>query len=78
MVFTTEVFLEVATESWPEWHWNSRPLNYVQIFNRLSYHAMSWTSTQSSPISYFVQCSDFIRPLPSSFATFTTIEVSHK
>ena len=27
MVFTTERFLEVAIESWPEWDLNPRPLN---------------------------------------------------
>ena len=32
MVFTTEGFLEVAIESWPEWDLNSRPLNSVQTF----------------------------------------------
>ena len=26
MVFTTEAFLEVAIESWPEWDLNSQPL----------------------------------------------------
>ena len=30
MVFTTEVFLKVAIESWPEWDLNPRPLNSVQ------------------------------------------------
>ena len=30
MVFTTEGFLELAIESWPEWDLNTRPLNYVQ------------------------------------------------
>ena len=30
MVFTTEGFLEVAIESWPEWNFNPRPLNSVQ------------------------------------------------
>ena len=30
MVFTTEGFLEVATESWPEWDLNPRPPNSVQ------------------------------------------------
>ena len=30
MVFTTEEFLEVAIESWPEWDLNPRPLNSVQ------------------------------------------------
>ena len=30
MVFTTEGFLEVAIESWPEWDMNPRPLNSVQ------------------------------------------------
>ena len=29
MVFTTEGFLEVAVESWPEWDLNPRPLNFV-------------------------------------------------
>ena len=30
MVFTTEGFLEVAIENWPEWDLNPRPLNSVQ------------------------------------------------
>ena len=30
MVFTTEGFLEVAIECWPEWDLNRRPLNSVQ------------------------------------------------
>ena len=30
VVFTTEEFLEVAIESWPEWDLNPRPLNSVQ------------------------------------------------
>ena len=30
MVFTTEGFLEVAIEIWPEWDLNPRPLNSVQ------------------------------------------------
>ena len=30
MVFTSEKFLEVAIESWPEWDLNPRPLNSVQ------------------------------------------------
>ena len=30
MVFTTEGFLEVARESWPEWGLKPRPLNSVQ------------------------------------------------
>ena len=30
MVFTTEIFLEVAIESWPEWNLNSRPPDFVQ------------------------------------------------
>ena len=29
MVFTTEGFLEVTIESWPEWDLNPRPLNSV-------------------------------------------------
>ena len=30
MVCTTEGFLEVAIESWPEWDLSPRPLNSVQ------------------------------------------------
>ena len=30
MVFTTDWFLEVAIESWPEWDSNPRPLNSIQ------------------------------------------------
>ena len=30
MVFITKGFTEVATESWPEWDLNPRPLNSVQ------------------------------------------------
>ena len=30
MVFTTERFLEVAIESWPEWDLNPRALNSVR------------------------------------------------
>ena len=30
MVFTTEQFFEVAIESWPEWDFNPRPLNFLQ------------------------------------------------
>ena len=36
MVFTTEGFLEVATESWPEWDLNARPLNSVCVCVRLN------------------------------------------
>ena len=31
MVFTTEGFLEVAIESWPEWDLNPQPLNPVHF-----------------------------------------------
>ena len=31
MAITTEGFLEVARESWPEWDLNPQPLNSVQI-----------------------------------------------
>ena len=30
MVFTTERFLEVVIESWPEWNLDPQPLNSVQ------------------------------------------------
>ena len=30
LLFTTEGFLKVATESWPEWDLNPRPLNPIQ------------------------------------------------
>ena len=40
MVFTPEVFLEVAVESWSEWDLNPRPLNSVQMLKstELSVH----------------------------------------
>ena len=47
LVFITEGFLEVAIKSWPEWDLNSRPPNSVRCSNRLSYQAMTSTSTQS-------------------------------
>ena len=31
MVFTTEVFFEVAAESWPEWDLNPQPMNSIQM-----------------------------------------------
>ena len=31
MVFTTEEFLGVAIESWPEWDLKPQPLNSVQM-----------------------------------------------
>ena len=31
MVFTTEGLFEVATESWPEWDLDPRPLNSIQM-----------------------------------------------
>ena len=31
MVFTTEEFLEVATESWPEWDLKPQLLNPIQM-----------------------------------------------
>ena len=31
MVFTTEVFFEVAIESWPEWNLRPQSLNSIQI-----------------------------------------------
>ena len=30
MAFTTDEFLELAIESWSEWHLNPQPLNFVQ------------------------------------------------
>ena len=32
MIFSTELFLQVATESWPEWHLNPQPMNSIQTF----------------------------------------------
>ena len=43
MVFTTEGFIEVAIESWPELDLNPQPLSS----NQLSYQAMSSTCSQS-------------------------------
>ena len=37
MVFTTEGFLEVAIESWPEWDLNPRPLNSTQTLSLYIY-----------------------------------------
>ena len=80
MVFTTERFLEVAIESWPEWDLNPRPLNSVfRRSNPLSFQAMSSTRFQSqfctaSPISSFVQCQISFRLLPSSVPMFILIE----
>ena len=31
MIFTTEGFLEVAIESWPEWDLNPRPYMYENM-----------------------------------------------
>ena len=31
MIFTTEVFFEVAINSWPEWYLSPQPLNSVQM-----------------------------------------------
>ena len=49
MVFITEGFLEVATESWPEWDLKPRPLNYVQMLlpTELSGHEFN---SHSEPI----------------------------
>ena len=64
MVFTNEGFIEVATENWPEWDLNPRPINTVRN-NLLSYEAMSSARTKSqlctaTSISSFDQCSHFI------------------
>ena len=69
MAFTTEGLLEVPIESWPEWN-----------LNRLSYHAMSSTHTQSqlctaTPIATFAQSPISFRLLPSSVTTFILIEI---
>ena len=31
IIFTTEGFFEVSTESWPEWDLNPQPLNSIQM-----------------------------------------------
>ena len=56
-------------------HWNP-----FRRSNRLSYQTMSSTCTQSqlcaaTPVSPFVQCPTSFRPLPSSVATFISIEI---
>ena len=63
--FTTEGFLEVAIESWPEWDLNPRPKNSFRCSNQLSYQAMNSTCTKNqlctaTLISSFAQCSLFI------------------
>ena len=65
MVFTPEGFFEVAIESWSEWHLNPRPLNSYPI-------SQICTAT---PISLLFQCQISFRLLPSSFATFISIEI---
>ena len=70
MVFTTEVFFEVAIESWPEWDLNPQPLNSVQTLQptELSGHEFS---SRSEPILYsytnfiFSSISDFISAIVS-------------
>ena len=39
LVFTTEGFLEVAIESWPEWDLNPRPLNSVLLREKVVEYA---------------------------------------
>ena len=83
MVFTTEGFFEVAMESWPEWDLSHDHRIPFRRSNRLSYHAMSSTRTQSqlctaTPISSFVQCQVSFRHfflLPSSVVTFILIKI---
>ena len=80
MVFTTEGFLEVAIEIWPEWDLNPRLLNSFRHSNRLRYQAMSSSRTQSqhctgTPILSFVQRQVSFRLLPSSVTTFILIEI---
>ena len=84
MVFTTDGFLEVAIESWPEWDLNPRPLNSVQTlkptevscheFNLLPeptlYNYSNFVSLFSIDVSF--------RSLPSSVVTFALREVSHR
>ena len=84
MVLTTEGFLEVAIESWPEWDLNPRPLNSVQTLypTELSGHEFN---SLSEPILYsnsnFISLSSVhisFRSLPSSVTTFSSSEVSHR
>ena len=65
MVFTTEGFVEVAIESWPQWDLNARTQFRLEYPYWLSCQVMRSTRTQSqlctaSPIVSFAQCSDFI------------------
>ena len=82
MIFTTEGFLEVAIESWPEWDLNPRTLNSVQRLTELSGHEFNSLS-EPTLCSYFNLISLFsvqisFRSLPSSVATIALSEVSHK
>ena len=44
------ILYEVATESWPEWDLNPRPMNFVQTPRTQS------QLCTATPTSYFVQC----------------------
>ena len=75
MVFTTDVFFEVAIESWPELDLNPRPLNSVSRSNRLNYQVMSATRAKNqlctaTSISCLLSATFRFGCLPSSVATF--------
>ena len=87
MMFTTEEFLEVAIERWPEWDLNPRPLNSVQTlhptepsgheFNSHSEPTMYTMYSRFNFISLFSVHISF-RLLPSSVATFALSEIWHR
>ena len=60
MVFITEGFFEAATESWPEWDLNPRPLNSVQTLQPTEPSGHEFNS-HSEPTLYshsnFIVCS---------------------
>ena len=56
MVFTTEGFLEVAVESWPEWDLNPRPLNSVQTLQPTELSSHEFNSLSEPTLYSHVSC----------------------
>ena len=84
MVFTTEAFLELAIEGWPESDLNPQPQNSAQIFSpsELSGHEFNSLSaltlySYSSFICLFSVHVSF-RSLLWSVATFALSEALHR
>ena len=60
MVFITQAFFEVATESWPEWDLNQGPLNSVQTLSPTEVSGHEFNSHSERTLysySNFIVCS---------------------